>query len=87
MRHKYFIKQGQFGWDYGLVSVKGNKTVQFIQSDWDYPWLASLFGWIPCCGATDGTVSCSHRTVSEHLADAQGFLDRHEGQIKILDLG
>jgi len=86
VKHKYFIEVGDFGWDYKLVAVKGNKTIQYIQTDWDYPGLASLFGWTPCCHATDGTIACEHKTVSEHLSDASSFLDKHEGEVKLLDL-
>ena len=55
----------------------------FIQADWDYPGVASTFGWSPCCGSTDGTIDCpEHGTkvlamieeAREHLDDVAGFL-------------
>jgi hypothetical protein len=51
-----------------------------IQSDTEFPGIASTFGWTPCgCGATDGTVDCAHRTASDMIAEAQKFLDDHIG--------
>ena len=43
--------------------------------DWDFPGLASTFGWTPCpCGTTDGTIDCEHRTAGEMIAEAHDFL-------------
>ena len=51
-----------------------------MQDDWDFPRLASVFGWPPCpCGTTDGTIDCEHRTVREMIADAHDFLCAHAG--------
>jgi hypothetical protein len=51
-----------------------------IQVDWDYPGVASTFGWTPCpCGQTDGTVDCEHRTASEMISEAGEFLRDHLG--------
>jgi len=51
-----------------------------IQVDWDYPGIASVFGWSPClCGQTDGTVDCGHRTASEMIGEAGEFLRDHLG--------
>jgi len=51
-----------------------------IQVDWDYPGVASTFGWSPCpCGQTDGTVDCPHRTASEMIGEAGEFLRDHLG--------
>jgi hypothetical protein len=53
----------------------------FVQSDWDYAGLASSLGWCPCkCGATDGTVDCEHRNVSEMLSEAFDFLAERDGR-------
>ena len=52
-----------------------------IQTDGDYPRIASTFGWIACeCGETDGTVDCSHRTAGEMIGEAFEFLLDHEGE-------
>jgi hypothetical protein len=54
---------------------------RLFQSDWDWPGLASNFGFVPCpCGRTDGTVNCEHRTAGEMIAAASEFLDEHEGE-------
>lgn len=51
-----------------------------VQSDWSYPALASLFGFVPCeCGMTDGTVDCEHKTATEMISAAVDFLDAHDG--------
>lgn len=53
-----------------------------IQTDWDYPAIASNFGFVPCvCGHTDGTIDCPHFTASEMIQNAQSFLDEHLGAI------
>jgi len=52
-----------------------------IQSDWDFPGVASRMGFVPCaCGATDGTVDCAHRTASEMIAAAYDFIRGHAGE-------
>ncbi len=66
------------GWDYLLIADDGQEVL--IQTDWDYPGTARAFGWTPCsCGATDGTVDCSHRTASAMIGSAQEYLDEHFG--------
>lgn len=53
-----------------------------VQVDWDFPPLASNFGFVPCaCGETDGTVNCPHKTASEMITEAAEYLDECEGQI------
>lgn len=52
-----------------------------IQTDYDFPGVASSFGWSACrCGETDGTVDCPHRTASEMIAAAREFLDDKIGE-------
>ena len=51
-----------------------------VQTDWDFPGVASNFGWTACpCGGTDGTVDCSHRSADEMIASAREFLRAHSG--------
>jgi hypothetical protein len=74
---KITLLEGDFG-TYILAADDGRDTL--IQTDWDYPGVASTFGWSPCsCGMTDGTVDCPHRTASEMIAEAREFLDAHIG--------
>jgi len=63
-----------------LLRFKDGGSILF-QTDWDFPCLASNFGWVPCreCGDTDGTVDCPHRTVDEMMAEAIAYLDEHIG--------
>ncbi|MEK7994524.1 MAG: hypothetical protein AAB403_12035 [Planctomycetota bacterium] len=52
-----------------------------IQTDYDFPGVASSFGWCAChCGETDGTVDCPHRTASAMIAAAREFLDDKIGE-------
>lgn len=52
-----------------------------VQSDWDFPGVASAMGLIPCeCGATDGTVDCPHKTTTEMITAAIDFIREHAGE-------
>ncbi len=75
---KITLESGQFGWDYILKSESGDTLL--LQTDWDYPGIASAFGWTPCkyCG-TDGTVDCEHKSASSMIVEAQSYLDDHIG--------
>lgn len=64
-----------------ILTAADGRTI-LVQTDWDYPGLASTFGWVPCrqCNATDGTVDCEHRTASEMICEASQWLADHEGK-------
>jgi hypothetical protein len=52
-----------------------------IQTDTDFPGLASAFGWQSCpCGETDGTIDCLHRTADEMISEARAYLDSRIGK-------
>jgi hypothetical protein len=71
------LENGDFG-TYLLIAEDGRDIL--IQTDWDYPGIASSFGWQACkCGMTDGTVNCKHKTASEMIEDAGNFLNDHIG--------
>ena len=76
---------GQFGWDYIIYQVDNEDNTVLIQTDWDYPGLASTFGWEnPCkCGESDGTVDCKKckLTTSEMITSASQYLDDNEGKV------
>jgi hypothetical protein len=62
-----------------LIVADSGRSI-LVQSDWDFPNLATLFGWSACpCGTTDGTIDCDHQTVSEMIEDAREFLRAHIG--------
>jgi len=63
---------------YLLVADDGREAL--VQTDWDFPGVASTFGWVPCeCGHTDGTVDCRHKTASKMIAEAAEYLGDHVG--------
>lgn len=56
----------------------------FIQSDYDFPGIASGLGeFKPCheCDLTDGTIDCEHKTVDDMISEARKFLSEHAGKI------
>jgi hypothetical protein len=62
-----------------IIEAEDGQT-KLIQTDWDYPGVASSFGWVPCwCGETDGTVDCPHKTASVMITDARQWLYDHIG--------
>lgn len=66
---------------FGLYDVETGDCAIFVQSDWDYPGLASSFGFVPCeCGATDGTVDCAHKRATDMISAAFDFLAAHDGE-------
>jgi hypothetical protein len=72
---KIVLHEGDF--DTFLIRAEDGRDI-LVQNDFDFPGLASTFGWSPCpCGATDGTVDCDHRMAEEMIADARGFLTDH----------
>lgn len=74
---KITLREGDFG-SFLLVGHNGRSIL--VQSDWNFPKLASVFGWSPChCGTTDGTIDCEHRSVQEMISEAHNFLRAHAG--------
>ena len=65
-----------------VVNLDDESQTLLIQTDWEWPGIASTFGWVPCfeCGATDGTVDCPHRTASEMIAEAGEWIRDHIGE-------
>ena len=71
------LEPGLYGWDYIIRNTETEEAI-LIETDWDYPGVASTFGWTPCeCGFTDGTIDCEHKTASEMIQEAQEWLDAH----------
>lgn len=74
---KITLREGDFG-TFLLAAEDGRDL--FVQANWDYPGLASTFGWSPClCGETDGTIDCPHRTAGDMIADALARLRDNNG--------
>lgn len=64
----------------------GHESI-LIQTDWDYPGIASSLGWVnktrkhDCYRDTDGTVACScGRTASSMIQEAGEYLDKMCGR-------
>lgn len=85
------LQAGSFGWDFIIAAADGRTAL--VESDRDYPGLASTFGWsvtdsrgasgwdfCPHDG-TDGTIDCGTcgRTVSAFINSASDFLAEHVG--------
>ena len=77
---KIRLEEGQFGWDFYIINTETSENI-LIQTDWEYPGVASLFGWIPCrkCRNTDGTIDCNHKKAHSMIESARNFLDNHIG--------
>lgn len=80
------LEQGDFGFTFLIVNEETQKDI-LVQTDWDYPGVASSFGYSPCkdckeeCkGATDGTVNCKLRTASDMISEASEFLTDNVGE-------
>ena len=70
-----------------MEKATGESTV-LVQTDWDYPSLASSLGWRMRSAkcehrSTDGTVDCRDcgKTATEFITEAAEWLDKHEGQV------
>jgi hypothetical protein len=52
-----------------------------IKSDWDFPGVASVFGWSPCHRSTDGTIDCQEcgKRAGTMIAEAAEYLDGCDG--------
>lgn len=74
------LQAGKFG-TYLLVPNDPQVESRLVQTDWDYPGVASTFGWSPCHPETDGTVDCPvcGKSVSELIQEAGEYLDEHIG--------
>jgi hypothetical protein len=85
MARKLRLEQGPEGapnFCFGLYDADTGECAVFVQSDWDYPGLASSFGFVPCeCGRTDGTIDCPHKRASDMIAAAFDFLAEHDGEV------
>ena len=60
-----------------------DKQTTLIQTDWDYPGIATSMGWTACqCGRTDGTVDCvkCKRKVGTMISEAYDFIQEREGE-------
>ena len=64
-----------------LLTAEDGREV-LVQTDFDYPGVASNLGWSPCHDGTDGTVTCREcgRTAGEMIASAAEFLRDHDGE-------
>ena len=79
---KVRLVQGSSNLCFELVDDVTGVSLEFIQSDWEYPHLARMFGWSPCeCRATDGTVDCDHKTASEMISEAYDHLSNSDGEV------
>lgn len=79
------LEEGDFG-SYLIIHDDGRDIL--VQTDWDFPGLASTFGWTPkkkrgCLHReTDGTIDCPvcGKKVTEFISEAIEYLDKHIGK-------
>jgi hypothetical protein len=51
-----------------------------IQTDWDFPGVASRTGFVACeHGDTDGTIDCPHHKAGDMISAAYGWLSDRAG--------
>lgn len=74
--------------DTGNWDTRDEDTTRLIDTDWDYPGIASVFGWNIAdddCEheGTDGTVDCPScgKTAGEFISEASDYLDANLGTI------
>ena len=76
---------------YEIVNLDNESDTILIQVDWDYPSVASAFGWVnPCtCGSSDGTVDCKTcgLTAGDMIQSAMEYLDDNADYITAEDPG
>jgi len=84
---KIMLCQGDYG-TYEIVQIKKDGKSILIQTDWDYPSIASNFGHSArnrYCkhSGTDGTIMCPDcgKTASYFIGKAQEYLDNHIGKV------
>lgn len=66
----------------GNWNTRDDEHTTLYDSDWDWPGLAGMLGYVPCtCGFTDGTVDCEHKTASQMIEEARDYLDDHLGEV------
>ena len=65
----------------GDVDIHNEKRTILIQTDYEYPAIASLFGWQPCHNCTDGTIDCSicGKTTLEAIQEAKEVVENNIG--------
>lgn len=67
----------------GRWNSRDESRTVLVQLDYDYPGLASTFGWQPCHSTTDGTIDCPEcgKPAGEMISEAADYLDEHSGEI------
>lgn len=75
---------------YTLAHADGREIK--VNTDWQFPSIASLAGWSPCLRCrrvcqdeSDGTIDCVRRSAFEHILDAAAYLENNIGR-RIRDL-
>jgi len=62
-----------------LLRAEDGRTI-LVQVDWDFPGVASTFGWSPPPGTmTDDTGTLAEKSLSTVIGDARDFLHERAG--------
>ncbi len=68
--------------DEGNYDTRDEQRTVLFDSDWDFPSLAGLYGYVPCeCGGSDGTVPCCGKSVDQMMIEATDMLDQNCGVV------
>jgi len=77
------LESGDFGWDFLIVNEDTGEDI-LIQTDWDYPGVATTFGWPGHeHDSTDGTIDCPEcgKSAMEMINEAREWLSDHIGDV------
>lgn len=67
----------------GNWDTRDDMNTYVFQSDWDFPGLASIYGYVACeCGCTDGTIeACDGRSATDMILEACDYMDARLGEV------
>lgn len=67
---------------HGRWNARDDDNTILVDTDWDFPGLASHLGWLGCPHGSDGTVRCCEcgKSPSEFISEAYDYLVAHQGE-------
>lgn len=71
------LEEGTFGWDYLIVNTDTGEDI-LVQTDWDYPGVASSFGWGGETGDPEVDIPAAQEYLDENIgveAEDPGYFE------------